>query len=486
MAFISVIRDPQIKLTPIVHALRQPSENELGEVPNNPSEVQQTKVFGVLCPIIALNSIAVDFQDVEEFNLDCTGTLPYLKFAFIDRANLFKNFSNPGNDSELRVEILPPFDNTYKKIDLAFMVTDIKVDGTVVRGEAELKLPEFTKSQFKGLGQITTYELFDKVSTETGLGFAANCEATEDARYMQCHFESYKDIVDREMPKSGSSEAHVYDWWVDVWNNLILCDLYDRINSEDAEEDMMVWVAENNAAVSVNDEATPVQTVALFTNHPIREHSDLYVHGYEVENAPASQSTGNSIALSVYEENKKEYIDHYITDGDIQKNEFHRFEYAGEVYGDYNYLLAEKAREVYLNKINSEVVIIHVGKPQLGIMRGDQVRFVWYDADMANAMQQDTLEEAGVTQTSEQLSAILGWVKDWDFSKDTPNDNPMRINMQYSGQYTCIGQYIQYNKESNDWDCWLYLTRPADKRPKVMVDLDEDKNNKDSNGKTNI
>lgn len=473
MAQIEVKRDPNIELSPIVHSLTQPSSTEDPEAHDNISEIQQTKVAGVLVPIIAINSVAVDFSDVHNFVLDYTGTTPHLKFSIFDRKKILGRYAQPGNDSEVRVQILPPADNTYKKIDLVFMVTDISVDGDMVVGEAEYKLMKFTGAQFKALGQISTYDLFDKVSNETGLGFASNVAGTEDTRFMQCQFESYKEIIEREIGLSASDSGHVYDWWIDVWNNLILCDLYDRINSEDEESDMMVWTMDNVDDGSVHSEVMPVKTPALFTNHPIRENTDLAVMDYSVENDPASQGTGNSVALSVYEENKKEYIDHYIADGDIQKNEFTKFEYAGEVYGDYNYLLAEKAREIFLRKVKSEIITIHLKRPQLGINRGDQLRFIWYDPDTLDAIGQDHLEEQGAIKSSEELSTILGWVKDWDFSKQLA-DNPLRVNMQFSGQYTCIGQYISFNRDAMSWDCWLYLSRPASKRPQILNIESED------------
>ena len=473
MAQIEVKRDPNIKLSPIVHNLTQPSSEEDPEANGHISEIQQTKIAGILTPIIAVNNVAVDFSDVYNFELDYTGTTPYLKFAFRDRYKILGKYAQPGNDSEVRVQILPPADNTYKKIDLVFMVTSVSVEGEIVRGEAEYKLTDFTKSQFKALGQISTYDLFDKISNETGLGFASNVAGTDDPRYIQCHFESYRDVLDREMKLSASDADHVYDWWVDVWNNLILCDLYDRINSEDEESDMMVWTTENIDDGSVHSEAISIKTPAIFTNHPIRENTDLSVIDYDVQNDPASQSTGNAIALSVYEENKKEYIDHYIADGDIKENEFTHFEYAGEVYGDYNYLLAEKAREVYMRKVKSEVVVIHLKRPQLGINRGDQIRFIWYDPNTLDAIGQYHLEESGAIKSSEELSTILGWVKDWDFSNQVA-DNPLRVNLQFSGQYTCIGQYIMFNRDSMSWDCWLYLSRPASKRPQILNIKSED------------
>lgn len=468
MAQIQVIRDPQIQQSPITTVLRSPSPEEVDDTKPD-TEIQQTKVFGVLMPLLALNGIVVDFGDVHVFELDYTGTIPRIKFAFRDRNNLLKNVSNPGNDNEFRVQIIPPMDNAYKKIDLTFMCNEIRVDSGIVSGEGEYKLTKFTQAQFKALGQLSTYELLDKVSIETGLGFAANVEATKDARYIQCQFESFKDVIDREMPKSGSSESQVFDWWIDVWNNLILCDLYDRINSEDTEDDMMIWAACNDNDASMNDEVVPTKTPAIFTNHPVRDNTDLHVDDYDIQTQPASQSRGNSVALSVYEENKKEYVDHYIADGDIKKNEFVQFEYAGEVYGDYNYLLAEKARDIYLKKIKSEIVVIHLRKPQFSINRGDQLRFVWFDNDTADAQMYDRMEELGIKQSTETLATEIGWLKDWDMTRDDEN-NPMRLNFQLSGQYTCIGHYIAYNNESQQWDTWLYLTRPASKRPEMLTE----------------
>jgi len=469
MAQILVVRDPIIQQTPIIHTLTSTSTDEMGEETFSPHNIKQTKVFGILMPIIALNDISVDWMDVITFALDGVEAIPMVKFEFKDRKGLLKQYSQPGNDNELRIQILPPVDNTYKKIDLTFLVTNINIDNGVVRGEATYKLSKFTDSQFKALGQLTTYDLFDKVSTETGLGFASNVEATEDQRYMSCQYESYKDLIKKEMPKSGSSEAHVFDWWIDFWNNLTLCDLYDRVNNEDSEDDMQIWTVLDPNSATIQDDPETVLATAYYTNHPDYEGSDLHVSDFEIENAPTTTGSGNEIALSVYEENKHEYIDHYIADGDIEKNKFIKFEYAGEVYGDYNYLLAEKCRQVFLRKVKSEIVVIHTRHPQIGMMRGMQCRFVWYDNNSQDAYSRENLTEAGVIEKEDTVLQQMGWLKDWQ--TESTDIRPMVLNLQVSGQYTCIGQYITY--ADHQWDCWLYLIRPASKRPKLIVETDD-------------
>ena len=466
MAQIEVIRDPQIKQSDIVHALREPSKEGIETEQPSTSETQQTKVFGILVPLLALNQVAVDWNDVYEFTLDDTGKTPICTFRIKDRQSIFQNYSHLGNDNELRVQILPQFDNTYQKINLTFLVTDLSIQDDVVSGRGVYKLNKFTESRFKALGQITTFELADKISLDTGLGFGSNVRATEDRRYIQCSYESYKEVMGREINKSGATATQVYDWWVDCWNNLILCDLYDRINSEDSEEDMKIWVTNNTSQASAVSKPEPRLAPAIFSNHPAFEWTDVYTFDYDVDNQPITSTRGNSFAVSIYEENKKDCLDHYITDGDIVKNEFIKYEYLGEVYGDYNYLLAEKCRDVYLSKIKSEVVVIHTPMPQLGVMRGDQCRFVWYDNDAEQYMNQKTYEDAGVIATASDLSPQIGWLADW-VSEHPTMDFPMQVNLQYSGQYTSIGQYISYDGDTQKWDCWLYLSRPASKRPKI-------------------
>lgn len=466
MPALTVIRDPQLERTDIAVPYITDDTGADAE-----TEVEQTRILGIMTPLLTINDVVIGPTDIIKFVLDWTGSTPEIQFEVKDRNNVLTKFSNPGNDNIVRLQLIPPVDDTYKKVDQLFVCTDLQIQGTIISGRAQYLLKPFTQAQFKALGQLSTYDVLDKISTETGLGFATNVEATEDSRYMQCQYESYKDLISREIRKSGSDEVHVYDWWIDLWDYLVLCNLYDRVNADDTEEDMEIWVTDNCRTVSKNLEVEVTKAPAYYTNLPQFNQSSMYVQDFDVETNIATPSKGNNITLSVYEENKHEYVDHYIMDGDIQKNDFLKLEYAGEVYGDYNYLLAEKCREVYMTKIKSEIIVIKTLSTQLGINRGDQLRFIWYDNDTNYAYAQDQLEESGAIKNSEELQEIIGWLKDWEIDSTALND--YKINLQYSGQYTCIGQYMEYNPQANMWVCWMYLTRPASKRAKIMNELEE-------------
>ena len=476
MAQITIIRDPQIQQTEIVQHIQQLQNEDsvdAGMVPTQTTtDIQQTKIFGIQVPLLAINGISVDWNDIVYFSLDDTQHVPSCRFKLYDRGGIWKRYAHPGNDNVMRVQILPPFDDTYKKINLTFLVTQITLhqDSRIVEGRAIYNLPAFTQSRFCALGELTTYDLADQISLDTGLGLASNVASTQDPRYMQCSYESYKDLISKEIEKSGDPSAIgtvVYDWWVDCWNNLVLCDIYNRIQDTDDPGDMKIWVASRIDDTGTHNSSEPIEVSAVFSNHPFLERTELQVIDFEVRNQPVSPAVGNSIAMSIYEEDKKESIDHYVTDGDILENEFIKYEYLGEIYGSYNYLLAQRCRQAYLSKIRSEIVILHVMRPQLGLMRGSQCRFVWYDHDTLQSMDQEVLEKTGtVTPEDEVIREMAGWLEEWKIP-DVTHTRPMRINLQYSGQYTCLGQKMTYNVSSGSWDSWIYLSRPASARPQL-------------------
>ena len=85
---------------------------------NNKTEIQQTSVFGIQSPLIAIDNVVIDFNDIQSFNLRSTGVLPELEMIVFDKYDLISSIDTPGMDNEVRVQILPQFENAYKKIKL--------------------------------------------------------------------------------------------------------------------------------------------------------------------------------------------------------------------------------------------------------------------------------------------------------------------------------------------------------------------------------
>lgn len=472
MSTISVQHDPVLEIPEIVTQLMNTSSEESG-AEGNTTGTLQTKIMGIMCPIIALNGVVVDFADIVDFELDSNGRTPMCSVVFKDRNNYFTQYTAPGTSNILQVQILPPFDDAYTKINLMFYCTKFSVTNGYVSVSGQYKLLGFTDSRFKCFGEITTWDFCDAITNEIGLGFASNVASSDDMRYIYCNYQSYKDKLDAEIGNSYSSDSQVFDWWVDFWNYLVLCDIYERYNTEDSEDDMMVWISTRTDDSTIDsDEVEALETICVLNNHPSYENTELYVKSYsKVNNTYLNYYNGTSKLVSVYSESSRDYVDNIVMDGDITNDEFMRYEYAGEYYGNYNYIFAKQCRNIYLNKMNSETLNVVLTHPLLGISRGDQIRFVWYDNNRADVYQREILEENEGIPTTNELD--LGWLGEYvnDTSNIDDDINPLNVNLEVSGQYTVVGQSIKFSNSA--WEYILKLTRPASRKPKLLLNGEE-------------
>ena len=123
MAQITVRFDNQLAQSDIIIPLTNSSYKESGEsYVDNRQEIQQTSIYGIRAPLIMINSTVIDFMNVIDFKLDSVGRVPTVSMTVADNYGFIGTIDRPGVDNELRLQILPQFDNAYKKIDLTFFI----------------------------------------------------------------------------------------------------------------------------------------------------------------------------------------------------------------------------------------------------------------------------------------------------------------------------------------------------------------------------
>ena len=463
MSQILVEFDNNIKLPDIVIPLINSSEEEAGEnYKNNQPEIQQTSVYGIMSPLIKINNIVVDFNDVIDFSLKSTYSIPTLSLTIRDKYNLLKSFDVPGNDNELQLQILPKFDNAYKKINMLFYLTSIKNNGGFIKISGTYKLPPLTDTRYESFGEINTYNLFSDIAKKTGMGFATNVQSNDtDKRFVYCDYKSYLDILDREITHSGY-DLQICDYWIDFWNNLVLVDVYERYNAIDQESDMMVWVATQNQEIGEGNEIRPIQVPAILNNHPASKTSELFVSNYERNNKGGQQvSKGTDRVYSSFNINSNIYNDYLVQDGDVKKDIFTRYEYVGECYGSQDFFLTERKRNDFLQKMSTETIRLTINTPLLGIMRGSKVNFVWYINDSMYDIKKESFEEAKIA-TDPSMNIPL----DPDVEEINPDNGHFVEDKTVSGQYLIVGCDMKFN--NGIWKYELVLCRPSSHNPKII------------------
>lgn len=468
MSLIQVKFDNTLKQSDIIVPLTNSSHDESGGAySGNKPEVQQTSVYGIQSPLIMINNIVVDFSDVIDFELKCTSITPRVSMVVKDRYKLTEIVATPGIDNELRVQVLPKFDGVYKKVNLTFFITSINFQENYVFIKGEYKLPKYTDSQIISLGELSTYNLMEKVAKDTGLGFASNMEANEDdKRYMYCDNKSYHDLLMSEIQKSGPGNS-ICDYWIDWWNNLVLVDIYERYNAIDPDEDIQIYVSGQQREIAEGNTMDPQKVVASLHNHPAQQFSELFITSKNIINKPGRQlQSGTDRVYTVYEHSKNDYVDYLIQDGDAQKDVFIKHEYLGEVYGDYNYLIAGKKRDTFLQKIQTnENIELTLRTPLLGLMRGNRVNLLWYMNDTATENIQNKLaDDANMTDVNSLESNIP--LTEADSIEDNTPDGHFILDKSISGQYLITSCKLKfYNK---NWEYKIIISRPTSAKPKII------------------
>lgn len=456
MAQITVKYDPTLEIEEIVEPMYAVSQNEMPGAGN--SEVQQTKITGIVSPLIKVNNILILWNKVTRFELSSVGFLPELYFTFKDDLGFTKSLDQPGNDNLVLVQILPPFEDAYKKINLRFFIDSVSIKGDKVSISAKYNVPLLYQDKLQSLGKLSTYNYIDKIASECGLGFATNIEGVEDERYIYIRNTNYINSVNNEIKKSGTEEC-ILDTWINFHNYVILCDVFERYNAID--EEIKIWTTPSTV-IDTENNGEPIMAKeedAILSNSVGALNTQLYISDYTVNNA-----AGKNIRFGTDKVIQSYYIDKYeptsllIQDGDVKKDTFVKTIYMGEIFGEYDYFKNEYCRNAFLQKINTNTIEVYLKTPLLGLERGGRVNIMWYELnELVNSIKNEHQIETNIPESP----------------NENKEDNQFTLNKQVSGQYLIIGTRIQYKGLDNGWKYTLILSRPANQVNKYLNNEDE-------------
>ena len=449
MSVINLVFDNQLQQSPIEVPLQAPPTED----GDNTVQINQVMVHGVCTPVISVCGIVFDFDRVIKMTLYDNDRLPSLELLLLDANQQLSSISNPKSDNEIRLQILPPFDDAYKKVDLTFYINNIDVKGTKVSISAIYKMPDIYISRLKSFGEINTYNLFKTIASECLLGFASNCEEDDaDKRFIYCNNISYEDLMNREVRMASSAE-NVFDYWVDIWNNINYVNIKQRFSDKDEEEDMELWcMTTPGSDVESTNIVQPVLIEAVITNHPAMA-GQLHVTKYNISNnIGKNKGKGTDRVFTIYKDGA--IIDSLIEDGNVQNDIFTKYYYLGENIGEYEYLTAISFYDSFSDIINKNTVEVTLSFPMLGITRGSHVKFNWYDNDF---IQKQDIELLGGDMDDGET----------DQSEEMTDPDKLMFNKQISGEYLVHKTIIHYNK--GVWKNTLILTRPEDQIKTYMA-----------------
>ena len=460
--------DPTLELPEIKMFLNNPGEDETDDDSARDTQMQQSKIYGIMAPLIKVNETPVPISSVVSMELTCK-KMPMVSVVINDTLGLIETFDKPRPDNgRLQIQILPPFDNAYKKVNITFYITDSEIEEGMITLTGVYDVPGLHDNKMKAYGEITTYEFFEQVARDYQLGFASNLSGTDDKRWIYIPNTKVQSILTRECKYGGGNEDVMLDWWIDYWNNLNLVDIKERNNTIDKKEDMQTWILPSRLPKTEStDTNEPFRTEALVTNSEVFRDTQAYISTYQTQNNSGGNLGGTDRVVEFYKTEDLETDNYLLQNKDMVNSIYLRYDYIGENFGDYEYLLHASCRSAFMKKINSQKVIVDLFTPSLGLARGSKVNFYWYNVnEMIKETQfsdiESNVEMPEEEQTQSQSDGLSG----------EEGEDEMIIDKQISGQYYIEESnfYYDYNGGGYNWRHQLVLTRPADQEERFYWD----------------
>lgn len=440
---IEVKHDHKLKFPPI----KVPMYSEDIEAPEI---YKQSVIEGAMVPLLKFNNIVITFEMVRYMKLSCNPT-PSIVVEIEDFMDLVTLLDQPDRDNVLYLQILPPFDDAYKKIQLSFYITKTKKNGKNITLIGKYYIPGLFDAYMKPYGIISTYDLFDQVSNELSMGFCSNVDGTQDERYIYNPNKKIDELLDQEVTFAGNNgdneddKKHVFSWWIDFWNNINLVDLYKEYGEIVDEEDMYIWIS--NDFKNTDSIPEPIRAVAAFSNNPLMVGNPLYITEY-TPRLNTTEVTDMVFETFAMKEQKASAV--LIQDGDVHNDIFKDYVYGGEVFGDFDYLSQRACRNMFLSKIHSQYIEIHSELPLLGLMKGGHVNLWWYDINKP-------LKSPG----DDKNISTNAPVPDSESAEINDPDLKISLNKTVSGQYYIVDIVYEYLGHMQ-WDVKYILSRSAD------------------------
>lgn len=486
-----VVFDPTLERTAINRYISEESDNDTALNSN----VDTTRVEGVLIPLVKINSQVINIIDLLSLRLDSKGFIPSIEVC-VAKADYIK-LGTPGMVNKITVVMLPAVDGPYKKISIDFDIISVHEYATSYVYTGSFLLPElqkrFTKSiKHEGKRNLTTYELFYEIAKDSKLGYAVTdeVEKVQDTKIRLLRNQNYVECINEHLKFSGLDSQSFFTSWIDIYGYLVLCNMpwimglntgpsnYSIINekglnfinpsatnssnigeeSEDLTNSESTFRTITNWRLMEGKQNNQIESYEwIIDNFSIKAHGtdNIYYAVDHIVKGGTNKITSETIKIEDQTAEGKQYADYYLS----QKNKYIGVEMGSEEDGNTPVLYQEKRRTAYFTKLNYKQLKVTMSEPNYGLERGlmIQVSIFEYDRNLKIQM----LDNMANTSTDGDSSSEPSLdPKEKEFYLD--NENMGILNTDVSGMYFINGMEYIYKAGTNKINQVLYLIKRGD------------------------
>ena len=294
-----------------------------------PLDTKVSSRAGSVMPIVAINSLILSEGEVEDFEIDLSGSMPKLLMNFVDKSNHF-SIGAPIDGDVISIYLRPGDADNQKPIRIDFNI--VRILGDPIEKTyfivGSMKIHRFFSETFKSYPENTSFEHLMDVCEDIGLGFASNESSTDDTMKRIIPAETYETFVNETVSSTYKDEDSFFDWYIDPYYYLCLVNVNKQFSLEDKSEDVNISDAfpmSGEVAVGGDErnDKDGIKGSLVLTNLKTMAGKNVFIEAYNFENNSGSVWLNNGYLryaqwLNIEEEDieyQKAFVDPFTTKG---------------------------------------------------------------------------------------------------------------------------------------------------------------------------
>lgn len=393
------------------------------------NEQTSHKIDSVYFPLIKINQLLINNNDIVYFKLQSKNILPELYLEIVDSNDTISNTNASGMNNEIVIVITSPVDGVYKKIKLPFYINSVRSD--LVNGKhilsyhCKLKITKLiekyptamnfpNKKQWPGCKkckqpeeqQPNSWEMLHFIANECKLGFASTkqCKEISDRTWRRLnYYKNLEDCLIQEKKYAGTDdESAIFDWWIDFYGYIVMVNMPWVMNEDIDHKHLAMYGVTGVQPTSSNNSAPEPQVKLL--NRTLSNSKDtasfafnhnMMIRTYEVITDNSLYEMGTCSSNNVFKP-KGAGGNNGITKTDIQVQEISVAGLEVEKYttqqtymrgvdmSGFNKSLKTTLFDTYFKKQRSKLLRIELENFNLGLQRGTLIHVAIMETNSQN------------------------------------------------------------------------------------------------------
>jgi hypothetical protein len=262
-----------------------------------------TMQVGVMTPWVSINSMVIQRENLNSFELNLNDRIPTIFVSFKDKKNAMA-IDGPLDSGIISIYIKPPDHENQRPIRLDFNITgfDGNPKSRVYACSGILRLPKFFGELCQAFKPNTSFEHLKKICQDLGIGYASNESATADSMARLIPFENYEFFIDDTVKTSYKDDDSFFDWYIDPWYNLCFVNVNKQFELEDKFEKINISAWPPISAAPLGESGAGSAEIATFMLSNIHPYliSNLGIEGFTIKNNAGDVAIKNGYQRNGY------------------------------------------------------------------------------------------------------------------------------------------------------------------------------------------